>query len=794
MSPVGATSEQERELVGEGPVPSEHDRPGEGTSHPVRDFWRLRRVELIGAITFLAFVAWPLLRPSRLIEGFDTYAYSSPNDAVSFRALESWRLPQWNDTIFGGVAHLANPQVALFNPLKLPFVSVEPWRALVLITALHLLVLTVGMVVLAHRLRLRPPAGFVAAVALLGSGMVAGKSLQYPQITVVAGIPWLLVALDLVLDRPARPRRAIAWLAIATAFLCVSGHPQITYLAFVLGAAWTLSRAFRHQTWRDLWRVVAGFVLGAALAAIQLLPSLELLSGAAERTSAFITDPDYVLHRSLLPVTLLGDIWAPRVDVLSGSFESMSYVGAAVAAVALLGAIDTLRRAHERAATVVLLVTCGAAFWLSWGGVSPLYRLARDVVPLFKQARTPARWIILVTILAAILAAQGADAAIRRRLDRPTLVVGGIVLIVIVAALALGPFDTPVAKTTGSWVAAAVIAIAACGLIALGSRSWVIAGVALLVLVVVVELGAMARHAPLRLASTPASISSTSGAAVEYLREHPGRIISMTQDRFDDPTYMIEGLRPNVNSLFDIRSLDGYDGGPQVRETWIEAANALTDGPFNTELTLRGGAELPLDAELYARLGVRWALVETSTVPASAFVPGWGSPVVTSGTMQLFENPSYTSDAFVYHATRRVARRPGKVLRSMDDEARRTVALVAADGPRFSCDAPCERTSASVRRETPEHLVVRARTDEPGLLVLTEQFDEGWSAEVDGESADIVKVDGFMLGVRVPQGGHTVSFTYSAPGLRVGAAVSLVAGVIVVVLLVNRRRSAPRAP
>ena len=758
------------------------------SSHPVRAFWRIRRFELLGAITFFAFVAWPLLRPSRLIEGFDTYAYSAPNDAVSFRALESWRLPEWNPTIFGGVPHLANPQVALFNPLKLPFVSVEPWRALVLITALHLLVLTVGMVVLAHRLRLRPPAGFVAAVALVGSGMVAGKSLQYPQITVVAGIPWLLTAIDLVLDRPSRPRRAIAWLAIATAFLCVSGHPQMTYLAFVLGGAWTLSRAFRHRASRDLWRIAAGFALGVALAAIQLLPSVALLSGAAERASTFISDPLYVLHRSVLPVTLLGDIWAPRVDMLSKSFESMSYVGAAIGAVALLGTIDTLRRAHERAATVVLLVTCGIAFWLSWGGISPLYRLARDVVPLFKQARTPARWIVLVTIIAAILAAQGVDAAIRRRLDRRAFVVLGVVVIVIVAALAVGPFETPVAKTNGAWIVAAVIAIAACASIALGSRWWVVAGVALLVIVIVLELGAMARHGPLRDASTPASISSTSGAAADYLRARGGRIISMTQDRPSDPIYMIEGLRPNVNSLFDIRSIDGYDGGPQVRETWIEAANALTDGPVNTELTLRAGGELPLDRELYARFGVRWALVDTSVVPASYFVPDWGDPVVTSGTKELFENPRYSGDAFVYHATRRVARRPGKALRAMDDEARRTVALVGPDGPRLRCDAPCERTDASVRRETPEHLVVRARTDEPGLLVLTEQFDEGWSAEIDDTHADVVKVDGFMLGVRVPAGEHDVTFRYRAPLLPAGAVISLAAAVVVVVLLVIRRR------
>ena len=643
-----------RELLAEEEQRSEPGERCDDTAHPVYGFWRTRWLELIGAITFLAFVAWPLLRPSRLIDGFDTYAYSTPNDAVSFRALESWQLPQWNPTIFGGVPHLANPQVALFNPLKLPFVSLDPWRAVLLITALHLLVLTVGMVVLAHRLRLRPPAGFVAAVALVGSGMVAGKSLQYPQITVVAGIPWLLVAIDLVLDRPARPRRAIGWLAIATAFLCVAGHPQMTYYAFVLGGAWTLSRAFRHGTWRDLWRVAGGVALGVALAAIQLLPSLDLLARAAERTSTFIFDPAYVLHRALLPVTLLGDVFAPQVDLIAGSGEAMSYVGAGVGAVAVLGVIDTMRRARERAATVVLLATCAVAFWLSWGGISPLYRLARDVVPLFKQARTPARWIILVTIIAAILAAQGADAAIRRRLDRRAFAGFGVVAVAVVIVLVLGPFDTPVAKTSTAWVVAALLAAGACALMALGTRAWALVGVALVVGVIVVELGAMARHTPSRLASTAAPLNSTSGPIVDHVQTHGGRVISMAQERYDEPTYMIEGMRPNVNAVFDIRSIDGYDGGPQVTEAWIEAVHALTHGPVNTELTLRAGDAVPLDAELYARFGVRWALVDNSVLAARVQVPGWGGPVMTSGDLQLFENPRYSSDAFVYYATRRV--------------------------------------------------------------------------------------------------------------------------------------------
>jgi hypothetical protein len=93
---------------------------------------------------------------------------------------------------------------------------------------------------------------------------------------------------------------------------------------------------------------------------------------------------------------------------------------------------------------------------------------------------------------------------------------------------------------------------------------------------------------------------------------------------------------------------------------------------------------------------------------------------------------------------------------------------------------------------------VRSASSSAGLLVISEQFDDGWHAQIDGRDAPVVKVDGFMLGVRVPAGLHTLELTYTAPGLHVGMAVSFVALLLVIALLVDRRargsgRSGPQA-
>jgi len=756
----------------------------------VRDAWRARRLELLGATIWWAFVAWPLLRAGSIVSSFDSYTYSAPNDAVTFRAFRSFRLPQWNPDIFGGALHLANPQAGVFDPLKWPFAWMDAERAVVLITALHLLVLTIGMVALAQRLRLRPPAGLAGAVVIMGSGMVAGKGLQYPQILVLSFLPWVLAGIDLVLDDEyPRRGRAVGLLAIPTALFLVAGHPQMTFIGLSLVATWTLSRLFARGAWRRLLPLAGGLALGAALAAAQLIPSMLALSGAVQRAGTTLDSPLYVLQRTLIPTVFLGDTTTTRLDYSAGTLEAMAYVGAAAAALALLGVVDALRRRREREGTIVLLAAGVVALLLAPGGVSPVYRLAREVVPLFNQARVPARWVIVVTIIVSILVMQGVDALVTRRADERVLAISGAIALVVALGIAVGPFPLPTTRAVLTWALAAG-AVLLVGVLLLGpARKWPVVGALVVVGVIAVELGMMAVYSPLRGSQIDASFTTAKGAVVRFLERHPERMISLDRDRFDDPLYLREGLRPNVNVLFGIRSLDGYDGGPQVRKTWVEMIGAFTKRAPNPELTLRGEAARPYDPALFASQAVRWVLIDTSVVGAGRQVPGWDGPVATQGDLALYENPLYDGAAFVYHATRAKGENAGVTLKTMSDAALQRVALVEADGPKLSCTtgaAECDRTRSVVTRPTPEQINVRTH-GKAGLLVVPEQADDGWSATVDGESVPVHRVDGFSLGVQVPAGRHRVEFTYRTPGLRAGLVISFLALLGVIFLIVDRR-------
>ena len=62
----------------------------------------------------------------------------------------------------------------------------------------------------------------------------------------------------------------------------------------------------------------------------------------------------------------------------------------------------------------------------------------------------------------------------------------------------------------------------------------------------------------------------------------------------------------------------------------------------------------------------------------------------------------------------------------------------------------------------------------PGVLVVTEAFDDGWLAQIDGQPAPVVRANGLFRAVRVAEGRHDVRFRYRPPAVVAGAALSVI--------------------
>jgi hypothetical protein len=88
---------------------------------------------------------------------------------------------------------------------------------------------------------------------------------------------------------------------------------------------------------------------------------------------------------------------------------------------------------------------------------------------------------------------------------------------------------------------------------------------------------------------------------------------------------------------------------------------------------------------------------------------------------------------------------------------------------------------------TAERRDFTVHSDNGGRFVLIEQFFSGWQATVDEKAVPIERWNRAFQSILVPPGGHHLKFTFRSRGLRVGAIIS---GVALLVLLLTQFRRA----
>ena len=107
-------------------------------------------------------------------------------------------------------------------------------------------------------------------------------------------------------------------------------------------------------------------------------------------------------------------------------------------------------------------------------------------------------------------------------------------------------------------------------------------------------------------------------------------------------------------------------------------------------------------------------------------------------------------------------------------DARREALATEADFRGVALPPGGRSSPADVARASGGRIVVRAAG--PGLLVVGEGFDPGFSARLDGREAAVLRINGDRMGVLLPEGTHRVVLQHRARGLGAGLALAALAG------------------
>ena len=99
-------------------------------------------------------------------------------------------------------------------------------------------------------------------------------------------------------------------------------------------------------------------------------------------------------------------------------------------------------------------------------------------------------------------------------------------------------------------------------------------------------------------------------------------------------------------------------------------------------------------------------------------------------------------------------------------------------------------TAADTFSYTDKELKLSYAGAEEGMVFLSVPYSDGFSAYVDGQRAEVIKVDGGLMAVAVSQGSKSVELVYREPGLIEGVILSGIGLLLFLVyMFVQKRRN-----
>ena len=422
----------------------------------MRETMKARRTDGVALLLLSALVLvffWKIALTNRILAGLDVFAYFYPYRDFVSDAWQAGHVPLWNPYLFMGAPLLANSQAGALYPLHWPLMWLSAPKQIAWSIVLHIWLAGAGTYLFVRSsrvLRGRATAAFVAATVFALGGFLGAQVEHVNQLNASVWLPWLLLCLEGSMSGGRRRWLALLAGALVVAMTFLAGHTQAAYIVFAGAAVYALfmgwnrsagdqgvrhlpslprrpwAKGLKGNVWaqglRPLGVLIGMGLIGALMSAGQLLPTLEL-SGLSvrsrglpyEEAASFSLKPGLIFKAFLPPLA-----WPAPLS------EFVAYVGLVGLALAALGAWTVLkRRGPERSIgqdsapfanlgrAALVLALLGVA--LAFGAYNPVYYLLYKAVPGFDLFRAPARWLLLYSFGAALLAGIGAEVLSRHK-------------------------------------------------------------------------------------------------------------------------------------------------------------------------------------------------------------------------------------------------------------------------------------------------------------------------------------------------------------------------------------------
>ena len=774
-----------------------------------------------------------------------------PDLAFAGSEVASGRLPLWNPWLLCGNAHAANPIAGVFYPPTLLAALMPAMDAQLAIAAFHLLIAGVFFYFWMRMLGLRPACALFGAAAFQCSGWVAAHLHNFP---IVGALAWVVLALGAV-DWRLRSgnRRSLVLLAVGLAMSWLAGFPQVAALGSIAVASYAGIQILQRSR-RDSWRsakahafpVLAALLLGTLLAAVQIVPALQQatqsargarsgadLSGECLRAPAIL---GWLLPTTLGDPMLAGD-WredlAARMVLGEGpelkpagcmNWSERTLAPGWITLTLALCCLPLLRNPALLAFAIITLLALLHAF-------IPLFATWAAAIPGLNLG-APSRSVVLLALLLPALAATGLDALLHRLeyegrggFVRMRRILWGVVLLLAVGCAALWSYEDQALRAgvcalqdggmearfaappraPEEWMdplrphfvrlrmdlTRGVVALLA-GLLCfeLLCRRRAVSAVLLLTGICVWELLHFA--VPPNLPVTKVQLfEPTPGLRFLQANTTDERMVRVANNRAEALQDSDRFLVPNLPSLFALRDVQGWR--EQIPRTSLLLWSGVVAG--TSQVAVSGIEASAAGSRVLDIAHVRW-LVAPRPVPALDKTQVYPSAGASNSDLWIYENTDRCPRAWlVHHALRMDDTQAAQQLHAAAIDPLRT-ALLAPDAPEVALASPASEESCRVSWECSDAVDITVDAAAPGLLVLSQTFDEGWEAQSVcagiATTLPVMRANVAFSAIPIAPGHHLITLRYRPPSVRLGMALRGGAVLLLLGLLFVRRSPAER--
>jgi len=809
----------------------------------------LNRADL-GAVALLAAslagMFWKVIFSSAMFFYRDICNYTYPTLHLVRELCRQGSLPYWNPYLNYGQPMLANPNLLFFYPYTLLIILLPFDLTYTMHFIVHFALAGIGTYLLARVWGQSHLAAFFAAFVFVFSGQVLSLGNFYNTVACCAWIPWALLATDRALES----KRLRSWVLLVVVFALqwLAAEPLTMMATFGLSFAY----AFYHCGTRDkLWskpnlRLLAIFFLVGCgmllLSAVQFLPAADMLNNSHRanglsfhETTTWSVNPISFLE-VLMPNfsgTLMAGPpgWLWLISDENDAYNISNFLGFVPAFFALAGwamSADRRRNFVAGAAGVLLL--------LSLGHFTPVFALARLLLPPLAVVRFPIKLLVHVTLLVAILAGWGFDALRRapplwkapwKRFTLPLLIfLGCTVLALGVAWLApglitsaerwefhrIGKTRFDLDKIPGYLVTILRMQLPGLAGFCLGGllltfglgqrKKWARPGVYVFALLAMGQLVLVNSEAN---PTVPKSFYTYRPPVLAEFEEPPGtyRFMSVVRALASDAT--------DLQTFVNFQSIPAAKDLPEAAQGEFQARLQLFTGSvfYRVEGSLNLDPERSVppflyDVEIYrermqsdathldcllGRTNVKYIL---RAKPVDSAASRLISDVFNGSLLpsHLYEDLCFVprtsvagNSLFSTSSDETIAR-----LASRDYDALNTVIIAAPEGYSPSVSGIGSAGQVQVAHRDPNSVTLQAQLSRPGYVILLDRYDPNWQATLDGREAPVLRANQIFRAVYTPAGRHQIRFYYWQRGLKAGLTLSLATlAVCVVLCIVNPR-------